>query len=759
LETTGHEASFGSGSPEPSCRTWEEFERPHHFSRPLAAVCRKHRKGHSRKDQYALLRLGTLLILLLLTTCATKAPPLLASTSSKPGPAPISAAEEWVAAVPRDHPPQYSTNQHGEPEGFAVEVMNILARRAGVRIRYVVKDTWIQAADALRSGSVQLIPNLGISEERRKEFDFTSPLEAYNLSLFIRYSAEDLKSMEDLKFRKVAVVQFSSARGFLEPLNLKNLKVYADVNNALFGLLSGTVDVLAFAEPVLLCLVRKAGLQDRVKNTTISLGEVKRAVAVKKGDVHLLERLDPVVKDFVDTAEFHDLYTKWYGTPSSFWSVARVVLAMGALTALVAAIMFLWHYRSVLRLNRDLATAVSRLGIAEERLREANTKLEERVKERTGALELTNKRLQSEVEERRRLEGALLESRRTLSAILDASPAAIALFEEGRIAWFNDALVRISGYDASELRGKQVTSFYPDQERFLLDEKDILLCLEQTGRAVKDARMLRKDGRVIDVIFQAKLLDRENIGGGIITAVMDITDRKTNEKALLDYQERLKSLLSEITIAEERERRRMATDLHDGLSQDLALLRIRLQQTISMTDPGNRESLLEIRNMVDSILENARQVTMELSPPLLYDLGLDAAVEWLTDRIRQRSGLSIALTKHGESESLHDELSVALFRMLRELLQNVEKHADAQRVEIVLRYEADSVSLRVRDDGIGFDSTDQEYLASKGFGLFSIRERINAMHGRLEVLSGPGQGTCITLRLPLSSAFRPGDQT
>ncbi len=645
----------------------------------------------------------------------------------------------------------------GAPEGFAIEVMDILARRAGVLVRYEVKDTWLQAADSLKNGEVHLIPNMGVSEERKISFDFTSPVEAYNQSLFIRSSAKNLDQIEDLKSRRIAVVQFNTALEFLKPLNLKHVRVYADFNNALFGLLSGTVDVLAFPEPVFFCLVRKAGLRDRVKNTTISLGEVKRAVAVRKGDSQLLERLKPLVKDFVGTPEFHAMYTKWYGTPPSFWSISRVVLAMGALTALVAAVMFLWHYRSIIRLNRDLSTAVSRLGVAEEQLRESNVQLEERVRKRTAAMERTNKKLQREVEERRRLEEALLESRKTLNAILDASPAAIALFEEGRIAWFNDALVRISGYEAEELKGRIVSSFYPDKARFLLDEKDIMASLDQTGKAVKDARLMCRDGRMIDVIFQARLLDREDVGGGIIAAVMDITERKNNEKALLDYQERLKSLLSEITMAEERERRRLAADLHDGLSQDLALLRIRLQQAISTADPSIQDSLFKIRNMVDSILESARQVTMELSPPLLYDLGFDAAVEWLTDRVRRRSGLSIVLTKHGESGSLNDELSIALFRMLRELLQNVEKHAEAKRVEIILRSESESVSLCVRDDGKGFDPKAQEHLGSKGFGLFSIRERITTMHGKLDLQSGPGQGTCIALWLPVPPALGIGD--
>ncbi len=232
----------------------------------------------------------------------------------------------------------------------------------------------------------------------------------------------------------------------------------------------------------------------------------------------------------------------------------------------------------------------------------------------------------------------------------------------------------------------------------------------------------------------------------------EITERKKAEEKLLIYQKQLRSLASELSLAEERLRRRIATNVHDHVGQNLAISKIKIESLReSVASPELAEDLDEIRDLISQTIESTRSLTFELSPPVLYELGFEAAVEWLVRQTRQQHGLSTEFKGDGQTKPLDNNVRILLFQAVRELLVNVAKHAQARNVTVSTRRVGNEIRVSVEDDGVGFDisQTGSYDYKTGGFGLFSIRERLGHIGGRLEVKSKPGLGTRITLTAPI----------
>jgi len=229
--------------------------------------------------------------------------------------------------------------------------------------------------------------------------------------------------------------------------------------------------------------------------------------------------------------------------------------------------------------------------------------------------------------------------------------------------------------------------------------------------------------------------------------------RRQAEKKLFDYQRQLKSLASELSLTEERERRRIATNLHDRISQSLVISKVKLEQlreSASSRDLAN--ALAEVCDSLDQTIQNTRSLTSDLSSPILYELGFEAAVaEWLAEQIQQRHDIATEFEDDGQPKPLDDDICALLFRNVRELLVNVVKHAHAHKVKVSIWKVNSEVHVSVEDDGVGFNPAGPASVATKtgGFGLFSIRERLEQVGGRLQIESAPGSGTKITVTAPL----------
>ncbi len=239
----------------------------------------------------------------------------------------------------------------------------------------------------------------------------------------------------------------------------------------------------------------------------------------------------------------------------------------------------------------------------------------------------------------------------------------------------------------------------------------------------------------------------------VIILSANILRRKRAEVKLLHYQKQLKSLASELSLTEERERRRIAVELHDRIGQSLVITKIKLQTLLKRQSFGQScRELSEVCDSLDRTIQDTKSLTFDLSYPILYELGFEAAVaEWLAEQIEAEHGIATEFEDDGRPKPLEEDIRVLLFRSVQEVLINVVKHADARKVRVFSRKVDNRIHVGVEDDGVGFNLSEVSSIAAEtgGFGLFSIRERLEQVGGRLEVDSEPGRGTKVMIVAPL----------
>ncbi len=239
----------------------------------------------------------------------------------------------------------------------------------------------------------------------------------------------------------------------------------------------------------------------------------------------------------------------------------------------------------------------------------------------------------------------------------------------------------------------------------------------------------------------------------------DITKRKQTEialktsmKQIKSYQQKLKDLNTEIILVEERERRRIAENLHDSLGQTLSLAFIKLSSLTNENFAPNVDKVIsETSGLLNKAISESRTLTYDLSPPILYELGLIPAFKWKLQEISDKQFIDTKLTGENLKIDIKKEFNIFLYRIVTELLNNAIKHAKADLIEMEIRKEKKFYYISVRDNGIGFQKPMKTKATMKGgFGLMSITERLDSIKGRLEITSKIGEGTEATVIIPIS---------
>ncbi len=325
----------------------------------------------------------------------------------------------------------------------------------------------------------------------------------------------------------------------------------------------------------------------------------------------------------------------------------------------------------------------------------------------------------------------------------------------GNITWANAELLRLVGKAQDDLQAGAVNwqsaSAPEHRER---DQKAVeqLKCDGVCEPYEKD-HLVELNQR-IPVLVGCALVDppREEVVG----FVLDLTERKRAEAETREQKERLQELSSELMMAEERERRRIAQVLHDAVVQMLALSKMKLDGLRrDVREEPVQKRLEEVYELIDRSIVHTRNLTAQLSPPVLYELGLAAAVQWLGDRIREDHGISFTLRDDRKRKPITEETRIALFHSVRELLMNIVKHAHARRCEVEVRCLDSELRIVVKDDGRGFATNSPVDYSRGGFGLFSIRQRLAHLGGRLEISSEPDAGCRAVIYAPL---IKQGDR-
>jgi signal transduction histidine kinase len=209
-------------------------------------------------------------------------------------------------------------------------------------------------------------------------------------------------------------------------------------------------------------------------------------------------------------------------------------------------------------------------------------------------------------------------------------------------------------------------------------------------------------------------------------------------------------MATEVSLSEERARRRAAIDLHDGIGQNLAVARMRIGQILA-SQSERSEHWQVARDLIDQALLGTRHVISDLSPAILYELGLVPAVQSLAENFKLRHGIDCEVVESGERWTPTEDQKVMLHRNVRELLTNAARHAKASAVTINIDWQDDELQVCVSDDGIGMTAPlDNDLLisTSRGFGLFSVRETVIQANGRFSIDSAAGIGSAIKLSVP-----------
>jgi PAS domain S-box-containing protein len=382
--------------------------------------------------------------------------------------------------------------------------------------------------------------------------------------------------------------------------------------------------------------------------------------------------------------------------------------------------------------------------------------IERELKQTLRDIKEINKKMQQEIAYRKKTEKALIESEEQIRAIIQKAPTAIALLDkEGWILECNPALENMLGYNHDELSGVLfVQAIHPhDIALFKSKFKELINGSSDIYRI--DSRYIHREFREVWGSLSASVVrDVEGQPQFVIAMVEDITAKHQAEEKIVNYQRQLQSLTSELSLIEERERRRLATNLHDHVGLVLTLISLKIDELHEMGACTTCEALIEeIRKLIGQTIKSIRSLIFELSPPILYDLGLQEAIEWLAEHFSQEHGLKIQVNKDDQPKPLKTEGNVILFQAVRELLLNIVKHAQATYVNIYIQRACNDLRIIVEDNGIGFEINliDHKHHKIKGFGLFSIYERLEYYGGSMMIKSEKGQGTRITLLMPMIS--------
>jgi PAS domain S-box-containing protein len=364
-----------------------------------------------------------------------------------------------------------------------------------------------------------------------------------------------------------------------------------------------------------------------------------------------------------------------------------------------------------------------------------------------------------DITKRKRAEEALQQSEKKYKSLIETTDTGYVILDrKGRVVDANREYVRMTGHrHLKEILGRCVLEWTAPYDR-TRNAREVRKCMKAGRVRGLQVDYMGAGKQVVPIEVYATVLPDEK-NPQIVTLCRDITQHRLTEAALrksrdeleLRVQERtvrLRALASELTQAEQKERRRLAHVLHEDLQQRLVAVGYRIH---SLKESVNQASFSQAADRLlqelDDAVQITRTLTSRLSPPVLYEFGLRAALDWLANDIHDQYGLMVRITDDPAFKLPSDEMQAFAFEAIRELLLNVSKHSGTNTAEIRLRVtRRRQAVVEIRDQGRGMVKTDS---TADGFGLFSIRERAEAMGMSFDLTSRPGKGTCARLSLPL----------
>ncbi|MBN1931775.1 MAG: PAS domain S-box protein [Desulfobacterales bacterium] len=409
---------------------------------------------------------------------------------------------------------------------------------------------------------------------------------------------------------------------------------------------------------------------------------------------------------------------------------------------------------------------INRVISAEEAILQAHNELELRVHERTLELNKTNEGLKNEINERRRVENALRESERLLAHIIDFLPdATFAVDLKGRVITWNQAIEEMTGISAEYMLGKgnyeYALPFYGIRRPILID-----LTLKSDVEFEKEYFFIHKERDVLIVETDVPCVKGENLHlwgkaspiydsdrniVGAIESIRDITERKRMETQLQKSRKELQLLSAQLLKAHEDERKRVARDLHDTIAQNLATIKVLLNNKLGQMGRNEEASEISIEAIIAVVqgsIEEIRRIMSDLRPPLLDDLGILAAIKYYCLEFQEiHKNIYLEDQIDIKESEIPPALKIVMYRILQEALNNIVKHSQADSINLLIQKNKDGLEMVIADNGIGFDSAEIFSMenAKKGLGLIGMKERAELSNGSFAIESKKDVGTTIRI--------------
>jgi len=357
--------------------------------------------------------------------------------------------------------------------------------------------------------------------------------------------------------------------------------------------------------------------------------------------------------------------------------------------------------------------------------------------------------LARDITERKRVEEALRESEERYHNILEAAPVGIAVHSEGKIVFINLAGTRILGGESEDqFVGRSILDIiHTDGLEAPQARIQRMLAGEQGLHPIEDT-YLRLDGTPIQVEVMATTLYYEG-KLAVQVIVTDISERKKAEEELRLHRDQLAELSRRLLNVHETEQYAIGRELHDQIGQMLTALRLTLNILHELPAEQAAKKLAGAQELVDELLNRVSRLTLELRPPMLDDLGLLPALLWRINHYQEQTGIEVTFKHLGlEGKRLNSEVETAAYRIIQEALTNVARHADGKHVNLQIQVRKTILVLRIKDDGKGF-IPHEVYARRLSSGLIGMRERARLLNGKFQIQSRPGEGTLISVELPI----------
>lgn len=353
-----------------------------------------------------------------------------------------------------------------------------------------------------------------------------------------------------------------------------------------------------------------------------------------------------------------------------------------------------------------------------------------------------------DITEQKRVASRIVYERNLSESVINSLPGIFYLANtQGELVRWNKNFETVSGYTAEEMPGRRVATFVDPADRELLMSKKMQAINE--GSSALTLNFLTKEGQTLPYYFTSWLTEYEG-QPALLGIGMDVSDRVKAENELRESHEQLRQLSSHLQTVREEERTNIAREIHDELGQQLTGLKMDvtwLGKKIAGEGEFVREKIEGILSLIDDIIKSVRKISSDLRPGILDDLGLVAALEWQSSEFQKRSGMISEFKTKSRELNLDRKKATGVFRIYQEALTNVMRHAGATRVNASLEENDNVLLLRIHDNGKGFDPGSIE--SKKTLGLIGMKERAFMLGGELEIISGEGKGTSLTLKVPL----------